>query len=191
MPTLMLRLVMLKEMRMSPASKEDLGMTVVGIDPGKEGAVVLLLPDPTPPLVWAMPTTTKRVGKTNRTCIDGYGLADICREVKKYKPKHIVVEHLWSRPTDTPMTAWSLGGGFERCLQAIESCKLSYTLVAPVRWKGVAMGDKSYWKGDKQASVRYIQEQYPAWPLKVGRQRKDQDGIADAYCLALYARRML
>jgi len=50
------------------------------------------------------------------------------------------------------------------------------------------MGDKANWVGNKQASIEYIQKKYPHMPLRLGKQRTDQDGIADALCLALYGR---
>jgi len=175
----------------TPTSKEDVGMSVVGIDPGKDGAIVLLLPHPLPPMVWRMPTVMRVVNKKRRTEVDGFGLSDIFREIRKLKPDKVVLEHLWPWAKDSPLTAWSLSGRYHRCCQVLETLGMPYHLVAPVRWKGRVIGDKSKWVGNKLASVDYINEEYPTWPLKVGQQRTDQDGIADAYCLALYGRREL
>lgn len=160
---------------------------VVGIDPGTEGAIVLLSPSG-PPDIHMMPKTTMKVAGRNRACVDGYALADIMEGILEEAPDHIVVEKLWSRPTDTPMTAWSLSDKYSRVCQALASCGLQYTLVSPVAWKTAVIGPKENWVGNKQASVEFIQENYKDWPLTTGRQRKPHDGIADAYCLALYGR---
>lgn len=175
---------------MNPTSKEDVGMSVVGIDPGVDGAIAFLHPHPTPPQVWMMPTIQRRVNNKNRTEVDGYKLADIFREIQGVAPDHVVLEHLWPFPHDTPVTAWGLSGRYHRCSQAMDSLGMAYHLVAPVKWKNKVIGHKDIWKGNKQASVEYINERYPEWPLRVGRQTTDKDGIADALCLALYGRRV-
>lgn len=168
----------------SPSSE---GKRVAGIDPGNQGAFVFLGPLG-PARVHMIPTKREPVGKVNRTMTDGTALRSLVSLLAGWEPHVIVVEHLWQRPTDTPMTAWGLSGGYHRILQCLTDNGLGYHLVAPLRWKNKILGAKENWLRDKEASTRYIQKEYPGWPLMIGNQRVPHDGIADAYCLALYGR---
>ena len=163
----------------------------IGVDPGNQGAIVMIEGGSSwgsPSFIRTMPLTKVKVGKKFRETIDGYLLADLCKEVEALGPDHIMVEHLWSRPTDRPMSSWGLSGSYHRCIQAIESCGMAYHLVSPLAWKNKVLADNVDWTGNKEASIEYIEKAYPDWPLSVGRQRTPKDGIADAYCLALYGR---
>ena len=176
---------------MAPTSKEDTGMIVIGIDPGSSGAIVRLNSYPMVPTIWRMPTMTKRVNGKNRTEVDGVALGEIFKEIDSEEWHECVVEHLWPWAKDTSLTAWSLSGRYQRILQTMDVLGMEYNLVAPVRWKGKVIGPKQKWVKNKEASITYCKEEYPEWPLRTGRQTTDQDGIADAYCLALYGRREL
>ena len=86
-------------------------MTVIGVDPGVTGALALFGDDGALIDAVDMPSTSVRVGKTQRNRINGPALAALLRE---WKPSHAAVEKVAPRGGDvkkggdTAMTAGAL-----------------------------------------------------------------------------------
>ena len=179
-------------------------MIVVGVDPGKQGALVALDSQRD---VEVLPTPLIAAGKGGR---DEYDLVAVAAWLRKVAPGFVVVEKSQPLPAflgkvrrcpvcksvggDKPMGgtiaqyARGVARGWEWMLIAME---IRYQLVAPRTWQnvmhaGVPTGTT------KQRSIVAARRLFPDQSLlRTPKCRTLDDGIADALLLADYGHRLL
>lgn len=159
---------------------------VVGIDPGATGAVVVLDLNGLP------------VGWLAADAEDGYHsggeyqpgvLAAWLRTMAgRTRVALVAIERQQAMPMQGRTSALTTGYGWGLVAGVVATlglpCKPD---VSPSTWSRSIRGATA--KGDrKAASVRVARERCPYLPLTWGRRRKPHSGLADACCLALWAR---
>lgn len=160
---------------------------VIGIDPGKKGAVV------------ALGLTGKAVewmaadepgGYVDggqylpRVLADWLGDLTIANDVVL-----VVIEKQQARPVEGRTSCLTTGYGWGLLTGLIASAKLPRLDVTASVWVKAILGTA---KGERKArSVAHCQARVPDLPLTWGRRRKAHDGLADAANLALYGLRNL
>lgn len=147
-------------------------MTVVGIDPGKEGGIAVIAGGRA---VFAEPMPL------------------IAEEIDVKRFLDIVQSHeanlvMFEKPATPPgkgsvSSALKQGVNFGMLLGACEVLNVPYQLVHPSRWKTRVFGAS---KGDKNVAINHVRKKYPSVDLTPGRKVKPHDGIADAVCIAEY-----
>ena len=149
-------------------------MRVIGIDIGFKGAIALI--DNGHINIIPMP-----VNKGNKTYLN---LPQITDYIFGVNPDLIVIEKVSAMPKQGVVSVFRFGEQFGM-IQGI--CCTLYSpgclLVRPQEWKKKIL--EGYPKGDKSASIKYVQEKYPYVSLlPTERSRKPSDGMADAICIA-------
>jgi len=141
-------------------------LTIIGIDPGLEGALALVGPRV---LTCRMPT---RMNGTKRV-VDADGVNAV---LKAWGPDYAVIENVWSSPQMGVVSAFSFGhskGVVEGAVAAGIKPE-NVILVAPATWKG-----KMGLSRDKRASIAAALRLFP----KLGKISADE---AEAVLLAVY-----
>jgi len=115
-----------------------------------------------------------------------------------------MLEQVWARPDDSKSHAMRLGFTTGVLTGALLSRPCKVETVPPITWRNaiidIAMpkADKDATDADKlarkkmlkQSSIDFVKRKYPEVCLrKTERSRTDSDGMAEAICIALYARR--
>lgn len=156
-------------------------MRIVGIDPGKTGALAHVDLDDMRVLdLIDMPV---------HESVDGKPITDpraVYDTMRAWAPDFVVLEHVGPHRRDSALSAWSFGHGFGLLLGA---CQLAFgderrvTLHRPASWKA-ALGLSD----DKRQSIEMAREIFPAAVDMLTRISKD-DGRAEALLLTEYHRR--
>ena len=153
----------------------------VGIDPGQKGGLAMIGQD----LVRCTPMPL--AGKA----IDWAAVADwIARDGSTLfmPPLLAVVEKVGAMPGQGVASTFKFGmnaGGIHGVLAAMH---VPMRLVTPPAWKREVLAGT---KKDKAAAIAFCRQRWPEISLlATERSRKPHDGMADALCLAEYARRM-
>lgn len=160
-------------------------MIVIGIDPGKTGAVAVLKGDGEVLALYDTPViqvhTPRR--KTPRSEYDAGGMA----RVISYEPNEtlVAIEQVHSMPDEGPVGAFKFGLGMGIWLGAAAALCLRVERVTPQRWRKAMLEGLPQGKG---ASLLRARELFPAMHERLARCRKDA-GPADALLIAEYARR--
>jgi Holliday junction resolvasome RuvABC endonuclease subunit len=145
-------------------------MIVIGIDPGKNGAVAWITDGK--PCVEKMPDTLQ----------DLWGLiGDICGLTSNhgYSPCCAYIEQVHSSPQMGVKSAFTFGNGFGHLEMALTAAGIPFERIRPQVWQkslGCLTG------GDKNVSKRRAQELFPT--MKVAH------ATADALLIAEYGRRI-
>jgi hypothetical protein len=156
-------------------------VTIVGIDPGKNGGLAAITADGTV-TVTAMPI----VGKE----LDIRAIADWLSELRKHDKVAVCIEkvHAMSKPGQAKQGVTSMftfGKTVGVMYGVIGTLQLPLYEVAPQTWKKVVLHDTLK---DKQAAIDYCTRVFPTVNLlATARSRKSHTGIADALCIARYA----
>ncbi len=148
-------------------------MIFIGIDYGLSGGIALLSRDER----WAMPLPHqgKEVAVRALLSLLPPPLGVAC----------VMVERLGIRPGQSAQSGATQGTNHGRITGALEAMGYPVRLVRPQDWKDkVLRGTKK----DKAAAIAFVQRAYPAVELIPGRCKVPQDGLADAMCIAEYAR---
>jgi len=140
---------------------------VIGIDPGKGGAGVLI--DASGRYIEHFRGDDTQADQFAK--LEGWQLA--------YEPCLCIVESVHSMPKQGISSSFKFGMGFGFLLGIVTACKIRYEKVSPQKWQG-AMKCRS--KGNKNITKAKAQELFP--------QVKVTHIIADALLLAEYARRI-
>lgn len=152
--------------------------TIIGIDPGMNGAISLY--DGTELLVWDMPTyeITKNGGKRKKVNIAGLNeILTTCMTMSIISM--VYIEQVSAQPGNGAASAFTYGFG-AGVLEAVVQCnKLPFTYVLPQVWKKALSVPK-----DKDAARQRASQLLPDfshnWPLK------KHDGRAESALIALY-----
>ena len=144
-------------------------MTYIGIDPGKSGALAII------------------DGDDVRTFL--FDKDVYLRELLRVDEKNAVccLEHVNSFPHDGHNVSFYFGENFGWIQGVLDAYKIPYELVRPQKWKKEFSITK-----DKNLSIQVCKRLFPDVSLlPTARCRKENDGIAEALLLALYAKRRL
>lgn len=156
-------------------------MTVVGIDPGVKGGLVVLAPDRVEGRL--MPLANKR--EIDARAVMAWLFAQ--------EPDLVVLERVGPRNLHDSAgrqirkagNEFRFATGYGVLQGVLASLALRYRLVSPQRWQQRVLGDLP---GNKAAAIAHVQTHLPDLDLTPGRCRVPQDGLADAACLAVYGR---
>lgn len=149
-------------------------MSIMGIDPGLEGAIAIL-------------------------CIDESPVIHLLKQIhydffqnitSTYRPNHIYIEKAQAMPKQGVSAMFNYGMGFGRLLGWIEARSIPYTMVPPQTWtKEIHRGCTG--KDSKAKSLQAVQRLFPTAELKpTERCRKPHMGLVDALLIAEYGRRI-
>jgi|TARA_R100001082_G_scaffold48758_1_gene26292 crossover junction endodeoxyribonuclease RuvC len=162
-------------------------VVVIGIDPGKDGAVVVVNGD-YEVLAWWLTkdTCTVKVGKGSKREYFDVKMAQIIREAAEFKPGPILVcmEKQGARPGQGSVSMYSIGLGSGLWRGIVASQGLPLVNVHPRTWAKKILRDVP--GQGKGRSILAAQSMFPTFDLTPGRKRKPHDGLADALCIALY-----
>lgn len=146
-------------------------MIYIGIDPGKDGAMAIIVPDG----VSVFP-----FGEDGyKNALDGLrGFADNCR---------CCLERVNAMPGQGVTSMFKFGENFGFIQGLLTACSIPYELVTPQKWK-----KEFQITGDKNRSVAVCKRLFPGVSLRrTDGCKKDHDGMAEALLMAEYARRRL
>jgi hypothetical protein len=173
--------------------------TIIGVDPGLKGALACIsdskvIVNPTPFL--------KKEKGTMHTLLDIDKLdewLDRCiRELGM--PDAVAVEEVHSMPTDGKKSAFSFGWGTGSLVTYFRTLGFDVKFYRPQDWQKLLLasiktelklshGDLTKREIDKLASITYVKRTHPDVVLRTStRATTDSDGMADAVCIASYAR---
>jgi hypothetical protein len=158
---------------------------IVAIDPGKLGAIVILIDGEVGAQVFPMPIVKSELGR------DEYDLQAIRRLFAIVRPSdHVVIEKLQPMPLKMGGSIANFNRGASTYL-FIGLCLgmgIPYTMVSPRTWQREMLTKGS--KDTKQDSILTASRLFPGVSLiPTPRSKKPSDGIADALLIAEWARR--
>jgi crossover junction endodeoxyribonuclease RuvC len=149
---------------------------VVGVDPGKTGAVVVIDTENLTASVFDMPIIP--IGNGKRTEVDSFALYHLLDQFEDIT--HAGMEDVWSNPNDGHVGAFSFGdsvGTIKGVLSAYVSSPI--IRVRPQVWKKTMRVT-----ADKATSIARAKELMPCITPKLT--LKKHDGRAEAALIALY-----
>ena len=145
-------------------------MTYVGIDPGKSGAIAALFPD----------------GTVSHSTFDIVAYSNILNTCRISGPVFAVIEKVHSMPKQGVASSFSFGENFGLVKGLLYAHNIPFQEVSPNKWKR-AFGVTS----DKQSSIDAAQALFPSVDMRATQRcKKPHDGIAEAFLMAEYARRI-
>lgn len=158
-------------------------MNILGIDPGKDGAAVLLRDGAH---VHAVLSSELLCGQSWEA-----SHSEVTRWLRLLHTTWgldlVVLERLGGRPGEGATSARTMGIGWGLWLGAASTLGVPVIVPTPQRWQREILADLP---GDTKArSVAWCRAHLPALDLTPGRRRVPHDGLADAACLAIYGRR--
>jgi Holliday junction resolvasome RuvABC endonuclease subunit len=139
-------------------------MTIIGIDPGKNGAIAWI--ENRKPCVEKMPDTLQ-------------DLWELIQDIQSNGPRHAFIEQVHSSPQMGVKSAFTFGQGFGQLEMALTAAGISFERVRPQVWQK-SLGCMT--KGDKNITKRKAQELFP--------EIKITHAIADSLLIAEYGRRL-
>lgn len=159
----------------------------LGIDPGKDGAVVAINDDGTVAASFMTRRDfTTTIGKSSKR---EYLPSRMSYAIKclggKHNIKLAVVEKQSARPGQGVSSTFSTGFGYGLWVGILATHGIPFVEVRPQTWTSNILRDVP---GEgKNRSVYAVMNRMPDLDLTPGLKRKPHDGLADAACLALYA----
>ncbi|USN14540.1 ribonuclease H [Brevundimonas phage vB_BpoS-Papperlapapp] len=146
---------------------------IIGIDPGKNGALALIDTE-----VWTVAITDmpKEPGKGGKEAVSPAGVA---RLFDATAPDHVYIEDVWSSPQMGVVSAFNFGRNLG-ILEGASASRAMLTKVRPQEWKTLTKTPK-----DKNEARRRAMQVFPcAYDLF---SRVKDDGRAEAAMIAFYA----
>lgn len=141
-------------------------MIYMGIDPGAKGGIAVIGPNN----VEAFPFSEDK-------------LKELCRNMPQ--DALCFVEKVGAMPGQGVVSMFNFGKSYGYIIGVLEANGISYQLVSPQKWKKHFSLSK-----DKDASVKTCKNLYPHVSLlPTERCKKENDGMAEALLIALYAKR--
>ena len=149
----------------------------IGVDPGQKGSYAVVGSD----------GSAKAYPWDDASFIKHMNGATMMRDLEGHK-LIAAVEKVGAMPHQGVKSMFNFGKSFGYILGVLEACKIPYQLIPPATWKR----EFSIVGKDKSASIEVCKRLYPDVSLlPTERCRKESDGMADALCLATYAKRKL
>ena len=159
-------------------------MIIVGIDPGRKGALAGLNEAGKVVRVWEMPYIARSVDVVGICAF----LDEVYYAMDEIHPKmEVWIEKVHAMPGQGVTSMFSFGESFGIIEGVIQTMELPMHLVAPQTWKAEILRDTDK---TKEAAIEYIGRVHPEVDLLNGR-RKPHDGIAEAICIAEYGYRRI
>jgi crossover junction endodeoxyribonuclease RuvC len=162
-------------------------MVILGIDPGKDGAVALLSDSNNE----VIDTPMLSPGKGKRA----YDEPEMLRYLTSYQAfaeGHgglvAVLEQVHAMPGQGVTSMFSMGEGYGLWRGLFVGLGIPYQLVTPQAWKKLVLA--GFGLKDKNASYQVASRLYPSMNL-MGARGGIKDGRSDAVCLAEWGRRTL
>lgn len=150
---------------------------VIGIDPGKQGAIALLCSDPPTTLFWLLSEIEESRTTPFEDIVKGYGV------------QHAYIEKAQSFPQQGIVSTFNYAMGFGKILGWCEMLSLPYTLVRPNLWtKEMHVGCSG--KDAKAKSTQAVKRLFPNEKLKLEGSVRLHSGLVDALLIAEYGRRI-
>lgn len=150
---------------------------IIGIDPGKSGAICairgkeILLLEKCPTL-------------KNGTKQD-YDVQEMCKIMSKLQVMSPIayVERVHAMPKQGVCSMFDFGMGYGIWLGLLHAMKIPFVTVPPQSWKKVLLEgtDKS-----KTAAIQRVQRYFPNVDLKPGKKRVEDHNLAEALLIAMY-----
>jgi len=160
----------------------EAAVNVLGIDPGKDGAAVLVRDDGSTSSLLLAEIVSGRRWEAIHPEVTGW----LRVQVQHWTIQRAVLELHGGRPGEGAASARTIGIGWGLWLGALSMLQIPVIMPTPQRWQRALLGDLA---GEtKERSVAYARQHLPGLELMPGRRRKPHDGLADAGCLALYGR---
>ncbi len=150
----------------------------VGIDPGLSGAIGWVTHDGHAD-AQLLPLTTARE-------IDAEALR---LQLEILRPEFVVIELVGGRPGNGSVASFNFGMAYGAAIVSTISARCLYARVRPQAWQKAILGP-SVAKGEtKAAAISYVKQAFPSVSLVPKGCRVENHNLADAVCLAEYARR--
>jgi crossover junction endodeoxyribonuclease RuvC len=150
--------------------------TVIGIDPGKKGAIVLYSRDGAGQVeAHRMPT---RDGE-----IDLYGIDKIINPALAVSDCYAFIEDVHAMPRQGVTSMFSFGFSTGALHGILSYCNIPIYKVTPQSWKRAILKGHGT---DKAAAIAYCKTHYPQISLIPTGCRVASDGLADGLCIAEY-----
>ena len=144
-------------------------MIYIGIDPGKMGALAYIDGG----IVEAIPFDE----------VEYRGVLECIRTNKR--EAICCLEHVGAMPGQGVTSMFSFGENFGYIRGLLEAYRIPYQLVRPQKWKKEFSITR-----DKNTSIAVCKKLFPGVSLsKTERSRKENDGLAEAILMAVYAQR--
>lgn len=158
----------------------------VGIDPGLDGGVAVLSGDGSRLVVFVTPTLA--AGKNGRPTFDVRGMRGLLANTP-LDGGMVAIEAVHAMPKQGVTSSFTFGYGCGLWAGLLTGLNIPFQAVIPQAWKRSILAGT---KRDKQAAIELVARRFPDVSLMATpRSRKPHDGLADAACLALYARTIL
>lgn len=163
---------------------------VVGIDPGKTGAVAVWLADhwevhDCPTLRLETRNTKTKSGKSVKDMPDPAGMARLLEQYN-YAEAQVFIEKVNAGSQQGVTAMFNFGMGYGMWLGILATLQMPYTFVMPQVWKKIMVPGVGK---DKDASRLRVKQLFPELSELVARVK--DDGRADALLIAEYGRRQL
>lgn len=157
--------------------------TVLGIDPGKDGAAVLLVGDSDHMALMLAPVVGGKKWEAVHALITGW-----LRSAHATYPIDLAVLELHAgRQGEGAGSARTIGVGWGLWLGALSGLGIRVIMPTAQSWQKALLADMP---GEgKDRAISYCLQALPSLDLTPGRRRVPHSGLADAGCLALYGRR--
>lgn len=162
----------------------DIGICVVGIDPGLKGGIAVIDFNSDIAAVWPMPLTTNN---RDKPIIDVNRLQEHIAYFSDWSHtscQHVYIEEVSSMSGQGVTSVFTFGKGYGMLLGAFQVLNYDIRLVRPQEWKKKILPNTDK---DKQSAINHCKTVFPDISLlPTSRSRKDSDGLADALCIAMY-----
>lgn len=153
-------------------------MIMIGIDPGKKGAVCSLLDG------------VRHVHREMPPSVQGF-----FQLMKDYKDMdnsiHVMIEKAQPFPKGGVVSTFSYGQHYGEMLGILTALDIPHTCVGPSVWTKVMHAGCSSKDDAKAKSLQAFGRLFPGLDLRLGRRIKPHDGIVDAYLIAAYGHRTI
>jgi hypothetical protein len=154
-----------------------------GIDPGLNGALVIIDAS-TDNIVFANPLPLIDSPEKGRKDIDCFAL-NMYLEIFKKDIHTLALEKVHSRPMQGVVSTFTFGRVYGKIMACLELLGLSTILVPPSVWTKALLPEGIK---DKKGSIEFFKSRWEEKLLFPGKRKLPHDGIADAGCLAEYAK---
>jgi hypothetical protein len=166
-------------------AKADEYRTYIGVDPGLDGGLAVV-GNNSIMSAWVCATPTVPAAKGRRD----FDRARIVTMLSAFTNRYAAIELVDAAPMrgrrQGTMGMFSFGRGYGLWLGIFEALGIPYIEVRPRAWKKVVLRGLGT---DKAAAIQYVKRFHPTTNLRATpRCRTDHTGIADAVCLADYAK---
>lgn len=144
----------------------------VGIDPGQNGAIVVL----------------DKCEKMIKFYEKPSGLA-LYRVLKEFNPHTVFIEKAQTMPKQGIVSAFNYGAGFGELIAAVNICEMRYYLVSPRRWTNRMLIGTNGFDATKYRSSQAFKRLFPDWAehkALLNRAGRLHEGVVDAALIGLY-----